>query len=434
MKLRFTFTLNKIIHYWSYLLGSIILIVTLLPLGNSALAATPMVTLLPLFQDGFESGTLSAWEIVNGLQVLSTEVHTGGWAARGTSSNAATFARKTLSSSQTDLYYRTFIKVISQSNNTVYLLRFRTAGGSGTSIVGVYLNGSGVLAYRNDVAGTTKTSTGVVAPGAWHEVQAHVQVNGASSLVELWLDGTLVVTRTESLGTAAIGVIQLGENSTGTRSYDIAFDDLIVDTSYIPSSAVIATPTPLPLPTNTPTALPTDTPAVLPTSTPTPLPTTTPTPALTEVALGPVADAHVDFASPGINFGTTTSLVVDSSPNTESFLRFDVSGGTGAIVGAKLRLFVRDATDVGPSVYSTSNNWTETGITWSTKPPRTGSPIVGTGTLALNTWVEYDVTSLVTGNGTYSFNLVPASADAAAFNSRESGATTQRPQLVVTYD
>jgi hypothetical protein len=47
-----------------------------------------------------------------------------------------------------------------------------------------------------------------------------------------------------------------------------------------------------------------------------------------------------------------------------------------------------------------------------------------------NTWVEYDVTSLVTGDGTYSFVLAGDSTNAVSFSSRQG---IQPPQLVVTF-
>ena len=47
-----------------------------------------------------------------------------------------------------------------------------------------------------------------------------------------------------------------------------------------------------------------------------------------------------------------------------------------------------------------------------------------------NTWAEYDVTSLVTGNGTYSFVLAGDSSNAVSFSSRQG---IQPPQLLVTF-
>jgi hypothetical protein len=111
-----------------------------------------------------------------------------------------------------------------------------------------------------------------------------------------------------------------------------------------------------------------------------------------------------------------------------------VSGGTGAVASAKLRLYVRDGTDNGPKVYAANNTWDESAVTWETKPARSGGTIADTDTLTSLTWVEYDVTTLVASRGTYTFNLVGVSADQVAFTSRNSGSTTQRPQLVVAFD
>lgn len=44
-------------------------------------------------------------------------------------------------------------------------------------------------------------------------------------------------------------------------------------------------------------------------------------------------------------------------------------------------------------------------------------------------YVEWDVTSLVTGNGVFSFNVAADSSDSTAFKSKE--APANRPQLVV---
>jgi hypothetical protein len=47
--------------------------------------------------------------------------------------------------------------------------------------------------------------------------------------------------------------------------------------------------------------------------------------------------------------------------------------------------------------------------------------------------VEYNVTSLVAGNGTVSFALVSASPSATEFASREQALASMRPQLIVGY-
>ena len=58
-------------------------------------------------------------------------------------------------------------------------------------------------------------------------------------------------------------------------------------------------------------------------------------------------------------------------------------------------------------------------MTWDTRPARTGAAAADVGTVAPGTWVSFDVTALVTGNGTYAFDLATASADETVFSSRE---------------
>ena len=51
------------------------------------------------------------------------------------------------------------------------------------------------------------------------------------------------------------------------------------------------------------------------------------------------------------------------------------------------------------------------------------------GKITTNTWVEFDVTPFVSGNGTYGFNLATTSTDGVDFRSRE--APSNRPELVL---
>jgi hypothetical protein len=144
------------------------------------------------------------------------------------------------------------------------------------------------------------------------------------------------------------------------------------------------------------------------------------------------ADADVRESNPTTNFGLATTLLVDSGSgvNVESYLRFTVSGVSGSIQSAKLRLYVDgNGTANGPAVYATGNTWTETGLTWNNRPAPTSGVLDDKGALSANIWVDYDVTALVTGNGTYSFRLLTDSTDGVIFSSRQGSFP---PQLVVT--
>jgi hypothetical protein len=132
------------------------------------------------------------------------------------------------------------------------------------------------------------------------------------------------------------------------------------------------------------------------------------------------------------NFGTSY-LRVDgaTNPAVESLLKFTVNGvQAGSVRSAKLRLHVYSGTVDGPAVYTTATSWSETAVNWNTRPARTSTPTDDKGAIADNTWVEYDVTQFVNGNGTYSFGLATTSSDGANMYSRENA--TLRPELVVS--
>jgi hypothetical protein len=142
------------------------------------------------------------------------------------------------------------------------------------------------------------------------------------------------------------------------------------------------------------------------------------------------ADTHVQEAQPSTNFGGALALEVDGSPQSETYLRFRLEGLSGQVVSAKLRLFSSNPTSQGPVLYATSATWDERTVTWASRPARQGSAVATLGAVALNEWVEFDVTSLVSGNGVLSVALSARSSDGVDFRSREAAEHT--PELVVT--
>ncbi len=153
-------------------------------------------------------------------------------------------------------------------------------------------------------------------------------------------------------------------------------------------------------------------------------------PALAAPTVALQADARVAAASPGANYGASSRLEVDSSPQTESFVRFSVSNVEGTVSSARLRAWVTDSSGNGPEVYLSATGWQESTITWDSRPARTSGLLADTGAVSSGSWVEWDVTQAVTGNGTYSFNLVADSSDGTDLATKEAGSNP--PQLVVT--
>ena len=149
------------------------------------------------------------------------------------------------------------------------------------------------------------------------------------------------------------------------------------------------------------------------------------------ITLSPVADAWVDSSSPNVNYGNATTLTADTNPDSRSYLKFAVAGTSGPITSARLRLYASTSTKDGPTVQGAGNGWTETGLTWNNKPTTIGGILDDVPNVPARTWVEYNVSPLVTGNGTVVVAVIPESSDGIDFNSRE--AADNRPQLVVSY-
>ncbi|MEK6573173.1 MAG: DNRLRE domain-containing protein, partial [Chloroflexota bacterium] len=151
--------------------------------------------------------------------------------------------------------------------------------------------------------------------------------------------------------------------------------------------------------------------------------TVPPPPTVTFLA---VADAYVKSTSPASNYGTLDNLRVRTESGTgtvnyRSYLKFTVSGLTGTVTSAKLRLYVTDASNDGGSVYSTATTWTESDLTWNTAP-LPGTLVAAAGAVPLGTYIEIVLPASLfsSGNGSYSLVLISSSTDSAIYNSRES--------------
>jgi hypothetical protein len=185
-----------------------------------------------LFADDFGTGNLSRWSSSSGLVVQRQEVFSPSWAARGTASGEATFARKALGTTLREVFYRLRFKLIQQGPNHVGLQRL--LGPDGDPILTVFVTTAGMLGYVAEGTGTSITSGSVVTKGVWHELQIRAFIDGPSSATTVWLDGTKVgaLTRTLPLGTTPVGRVQIGGSATG-RTYDVVFDDVVVSDAFV---------------------------------------------------------------------------------------------------------------------------------------------------------------------------------------------------------
>jgi calcineurin-like phosphoesterase family protein len=203
---------------------------------SSAATVTTPVSTTYLFSDDFESGGLSAWTLVSNLTPAAGVGRSGSWAARSsaaTTSAPPSYASRDLSSAQSDVYCRFYLKVESQGNNALDVLKLRTA--SGTSLAYVLRTSSGMLAVRNNVSGVTTTSQAPISLSVWHQIELHIRVNAAAGSSDAWLDGAPVagLSQVQNFGSTAVGRVEMGENA-ASRVYSVLFDDIACSVGYIP--------------------------------------------------------------------------------------------------------------------------------------------------------------------------------------------------------
>jgi VCBS repeat-containing protein len=148
----------------------------------------------------------------------------------------------------------------------------------------------------------------------------------------------------------------------------------------------------------------------------------------------PSDDATVKQAFPTSVFNDASLIVRKGSNSVHTYLKFTVTGLAGAASAAKLRLFVTDPSPNAGPIFTASNTtpsgtaWSESTLTWNTKPAIGASALSSLAAVSTGSWVEFDLKNSIAGNGTYSFALTGGSSDHAWFSSAE-GANP--PELVV---
>jgi len=149
--------------------------------------------------------------------------------------------------------------------------------------------------------------------------------------------------------------------------------------------------------------------------------------------------------SSGTNFGTADDLNIkdnDGSPGGDrrSFLKFDLSGISEAVLDATLRLYVINEPPSRPYAvqnalhFVSDDSWSENSITWNNQPGEDN--LISTDDVPIfGQWLEIDITALVNteimGDGVLSLRLSEASLDNLyAFVSKDANATDRDPQIV----
>lgn len=282
--------------------------------------------------------------------------------------------------------------------------------------------GTGEITYNNAPAiGSIINSSGAVTTNSWVEIDvtSYITGDGLYSFGVVTTSGSAIRFRTKESSDSPELVIETGSSATNTPT-----------ATATATNTSTATPTSTPTPTDGPSPTPTstDTPTATATATNTPTPTT-PAGGGSTFTFNPVADAPVLSNRATTNYGLLQTLIADSSPEINSYLRFDIQGLDGSPITATLRLYALDTSSIGIDVLSVADNtWQETSITFS-NAPSLGSTINSSGSVTTDSWIDIDVSSYISGEGLVSLAFTTTDPNIRiSFGSREA---TNAPELIV---
>ena len=117
-----------------------------------------------------------------------------------------------------------------------------------------------------------------------------------------------------------------------------------------------------------------------------------------------VASAVVNASQPDTVLGQS-NLMVDGAPEIDSYFRFNVSGLSGPVGQATLQITAAGDSGSGYFVRSVADNgWDPSSITFANAPAM-GEVLGSSGTFSAGMLTSVDVTSAITGDGSFSFAL-----------------------------
>jgi hypothetical protein len=148
----------------------------------------------------------------------------------------------------------------------------------------------------------------------------------------------------------------------------------------------------------------------------------------------PTDDTYVKENLPDDTAGGASVLRVRASGSNKiryAYLKFSVSGVSGTVTSAKLKIRTEDDDIDDTSVYAVSGSWDEDTLCWNNDDLAWGNLLDTISDIDEDTWYEFDVSDEVDGNGTYTLGL-KTTQDAGKLDwcSKE---TTYVPVLEVTY-
>lgn len=218
---------------------SLVLVAALLAASLVASIVTGAQAATTLFTDDFESGTLTGWTTTatgrgGSARAESVPGATGAFAAHlaATDTKATAHLRRTLASPRSDLSVSLRAVVIKEGPTGGNVPLVRLLDSTGARVLSVYrANASADKVYVQH--GATNALTSALLPLAtWKRLDLRVVVNGASSRIDLLVDGVTAYSTSAANLAAPISVVQLGNEVKG-QVFELGADD-VVATSETP--------------------------------------------------------------------------------------------------------------------------------------------------------------------------------------------------------
>jgi hypothetical protein len=152
--------------------------------------------------------------------------------------------------------------------------------------------------------------------------------------------------------------------------------------------------------------------------------------------LAPTDDSYTAKGNASATHGSERSLNVNSGTSERrAFVKFNVAvipaGATGLTATLRLQSQSSAASTVIFTVTQVATSWAEPALTWNNQPAM-GSPVTNKAGLTDGAFNSFDLSSLVTGNGTYAVAVTSNNTTQRYFSSKESSAANA-PQLVLSW-
>ncbi len=210
--------------------GRLAAIAALLLVGTLSPREVAAVT---VFSDGFESGTLGAWPVVQqvgggSVIVQSSTVKTGTRAASLSALSkrgSVAFARAPLGETAMDVRASVAVRFASSDSRDVPFLRVLAAGD--IPIVTLYRS-PGASSVVIEHSGYRSTAAGSLPLGQWTTLEVRAVIAGSGSWTQVSNNGAVVYSSSSAnLGSAPAAAIQIGSDEKNA-GFSLAIDDVLV--------------------------------------------------------------------------------------------------------------------------------------------------------------------------------------------------------------